>query len=220
MIYKWLFDLSPLFPSFNLFQYITFRSFLAFFTSFFVCWFLGHLFISKIGKNNFKERINSDGPSSHEIKGGIPTMGGSFILLGLLAVCFLWVHLFHPLVWGTLLIVFGFSLVGLWDDIIKIKQQNFKGLAPGKRLGLEFAICFIVLFFLIRSGHLSPFCIFLYLKMSVLTWAGLIFCLLSFVITGCANGVNFNGWFGWFGCISRFDLLCLTGCIFLFGRSL
>lgn len=190
MIYKWLFDLSSVFPSFNLFQYITFRSFLAFFTSFFVCWFLGYLFISKIGKNNFKERINSDGPRSHAVKGSIPTMGGSFILLGLLAVCLLWVNLSHPLVFGTLFIVFGFSLIGLWDDIIKIKKQNFKGLAPGKRLGLEFLICFIILFFLARSHHLSTI---LYIPVFKdisfdLGWGYILFA--SFVITGCANGVN------------------------------
>lgn len=189
MIYKWLFDLSSTFPFLNLFQYITFRSFLAFFTSFFVCWFLGHRFID-MGKKNFGEIINSDGPDSHDSKTGIPTMGGSFILAGLLAVCFFWVNLSHPLIWGTLLIVYGFSLVGLWDDLVKIKQKNFRGLPPRWRLILEFSLCFIVLSFLVSSGYLSSV---LYIPVFKnvsfdMGWAYILFG--SFVITGCANGVN------------------------------
>ena len=117
-------------------------------------------------------------------------MGGSFILLGLLPVCFLWINISHPLVWGTLLIVYGFSLVGLWDDLIKIKQKNFKGLPPRWRLALEFLLCCIVLSFLTQLGHLSTeLYIPVFKDVSFdLGWAYILFA--SFVITGCANGVN------------------------------
>ena len=124
MIYKWLFELSSSFPVFNLFQYITFRSFLAFFTSFFVCWLLAYFFIHKISKKSFGERINTDGPSSHHKKKGTPTMGGGFMLLGLLTVCLLWVDLSQPLVQATMILVYGFAIIGLWDDLLKLKKEK------------------------------------------------------------------------------------------------
>ena len=190
MIYKWLFALSPSFPFFNLFQYITFRSFLSFFTGFFVCWFLGYLFISKVRKNGLGERINTDGPDSHQKKTGIPTMGGVFILLGLFAVCFLWVDLGEPLVWGTLLIVAGFALIGLWDDLLKLKAKNFRGLRASWRLILEFTLCLTVLSLLIAQGDLSST---LYIPVfKDISWdlGGFYALFGAFVITGCANSVN------------------------------
>ena len=191
MIYKWLFALSSSFPFFNLFQYITFRSFLSFFTGFFVCWFLGYLFISKVKKNGFGERISTDGPDSHQKKTGIPTMGGIFILLGLLAVCFLWVDLGEPLVWGTLLIVAGFASIGLWDDLLKLKaKNNFRGLRASWRLVLEFALCIIVLSVLMARGDLSSILYVPIFKSVFWDLGGFYAVFGALVITGCANSVN------------------------------
>ena len=190
MIYKWLFALSPSFPSFNLFQYITFRSFLSFFTGFFVCWFLGYLFISRAKKSSLGERISGDGPKSHQKKTGTPTMGGLFILTGLFAVCFLWVDLSEPLVWSALLVVSGFALVGFWDDLLKLKLNRFQGLKPSRRLILEFAICLGVLSFLLIRGDLSS-TLYVPVFKNVswdMGWLYVVFG--AFVITGCANAVN------------------------------
>lgn len=190
MIYKWLFELSSSFPLFNVFQYITFRSFLAFFTSFFVCWILAYFFIHKISKNGFGERINSDGPNSHSRKKGTPTMGGGFMLLGLLAVCLLWVDLSQPLVQAVMLLVYGFALIGLWDDLLKLKKENYTGIKPRWRLLLEFCLSFAVLFWMAWAGHVSTDFYLPFFKNVQwdLGWGYLLFG--SFVITGCANAVN------------------------------
>ncbi|MCZ0932095.1 MAG: phospho-N-acetylmuramoyl-pentapeptide-transferase [Oligoflexia bacterium] len=188
MIYKWLFDLSSHFPVFNLFQYITFRSFLAFFTSFFICLFLAHFFINKI--NSLGERINADGPSSHQKKKGTPTMGGSFILLGLLPVCLLWIDLSQALIISALLLVYGFALIGLWDDLLKLKKENYSGIKARWRLIMEFSLSCLVLSYLTHQGHISTILHFPFLKDFSLNmgWAYVLFG--SFVITGCANAVN------------------------------
>ena len=117
-------------------------------------------------------------------------MGGSFILAGLLVVCLLWINISHPLVWGTLLIIYGFALVGVWDDLIKIRKENFRGLPPRWRLLLEFLLCSIILSVLVYLGHLSTV---LYIPVFKdvsfdMGWTYILFA--SFVITGCANGVN------------------------------
>ena len=189
MIYKWLFELSSSFPIFNLFQYITFRSFLAFFTSFFVCLGLAYFFIYKIS-NPFRENINSDGPSSHHKKQGTPTMGGGFMLLGVLTVVLLWVDISQPLIQAVILIVYGFAGVGLWDDLLKLKKNNYRGLRPRWRLLMELSFSFLVLAWMSHKGHIStnlyvPFFKDLSFQMG---WLYPLFG--AFVITGCANAVN------------------------------
>ena len=188
MVYKWLFNLSSTFSSFNVFQYITVRSFLAFFTAFFVCWFLGRLFISKM--DGFGEEINKDGPQSHHKKKGIPSMGGSFILLGLLVVCILWVDLYSPLIWGVLVLTFGFAFIGFWDDWLKIKRKRQKGVRPRYRLLLELVFSAFILFLLVQQNHLSTMVYVPVFKN--LSWdMGWLYILFgAFVITGCANAVN------------------------------
>ena len=190
MIYKWLFALSPSVPFFNLFQYITFRSFLSFFTGFFVCWFLGYFFISRTRQNGMVEKISADGPHSHQKKKGVPTMGGIFILLALLTVCFLWVDLSEPLVLSALLVVAGFASVGLWDDLLKLKTGNFRGLPARWRLILEFVLCLVVLLILMIRGDLSSI---LYVPVfKDVSWdlGGFYAVFGALVITGCANAVN------------------------------
>lgn len=190
MIYKWLFEFSSSFPVFNLFQYITFRSFLAFFTSFFVSWLMAYFFIHKISKKGFRERINSNGPSSHRKKKGIPTMGGGFMLIGLLAVGLLWVDLSQPLIQATMLMVYSFALIGLWDDLLKLKKENYTGIKARWRLLMEFSLSFVILAWISHEGHIStvlhiPFFKDLSWDMG---WYYLLFG--AFVITGCANAVN------------------------------
>ena len=190
MFYKWLFELSPDVSAFNLFQYITFRSFLAFFTSFFICWLLGRLFITKVKSKNLGEKVNTDGPSSHQKKSGIPTMGGAFVLLSLLTVCFLWVNLSNPLLLATIVIVYSFAFIGLWDDLLKIKKKNFKGILPRWRLLIEVAICFAVLFYLGNQNVISTTLYVPFLKDVSWDMGWLYFLFGAVVITGCANAVN------------------------------
>ena len=188
MIYKFLFEFSDQHQFFNLFQYITFRSFLAFFTSFFTCLLLGHFFIKKL--NRFGEKINTDSPNSHQKKTGTPTMGGGFMLLSLITACLFWIDLSETLVLSSLFIIYSFALIGLWDDILKFRKSNFKGIKIRWRLFLELSLSSLTLYYLTSQGYLSTDLRFPFFKdFSLdLDWAYILFG--AFVITGCANAVN------------------------------
>ena len=88
MLYQFLFNYSHHFSVFNVFRYITFRTFVAFFTAFLVCWLFGPYFIRTLKKRHFKQSIRDDGPQTHKKKQGTPTMGGGLILLGVLIPTF------------------------------------------------------------------------------------------------------------------------------------
>ncbi len=190
MVYKWLFDLSDFISGFNVFRYITFRSFLSFLTSFLICWLFAPYFIRKLNKKAFGEKINTDGPDSHQKKSGTPTMGGGLVLFALLFTSFLWVDLSQPLVWGSLAMLVGFGAVGFWDDLLKSRWKNFKGIPPRYRLLYEFAISSTMLAVLLHTAQIEstlyvPFFKDLFFDLS---WFYIIFG--SLVITGCANAVN------------------------------
>ena len=190
MIYKWLFELSHQFSLFNVFQYITVRSFLAFFTAFFVCWFLGPYFIQRMKKKLLSEKINTSAPDTHVKKTGTPTLGGCLILICLCLSLLLWIDLSQPLVWTVVGITFGFALVGFWDDWIKIHHKHLKGLSGKRRLIIEFLISGLALFLLCYFEVVTTTLHFPFFKNVVvdLGWGYVLFG--SFIIVGFANSVN------------------------------
>jgi phospho-N-acetylmuramoyl-pentapeptide-transferase len=190
MLYQWLVGFSENVSAFNVFRYITFRSFLAFFTAFFVCWFFGPLFIRRLVKKQVGQTIREDGPKTHLKKAGTPTMGGGLILIGVFVPALMWVDVTNPLVLAVLFVTITFGLIGYIDDKLKVTKKNTKGL-PGKlRLFLEFAITISVVAFLQHKGNLQPYLYVPFLKSVYfdLSWFFPLFAAL--VVVGCANAVN------------------------------
>lgn len=190
MLYHWLFSLSDQISAFNVFRYITFRTFIAFFTGFFVCWWVGPYFIRNLVKKQVGQQIREEGPQSHKKKAGTPTMGGGLILIGLLVPAVLWVDLLDPLVWAVLTVTLGFGYIGYVDDSLKVSKKNTKGL-PGKlRLLAEFAISAIVVGVLIGHYDFSTLVNVPFFKNAAVDigWWYVPFAALA--VVGCANAVN------------------------------
>ena len=190
MVYNWLFELSDTFSTFNVFRYITFRSFLSFFTAFFVCWILGPYFIESMKRSLLSEKINKDAPFTHLKKTGTPTMGGVLILICLLVSVFFWTNLFEPLVCAVLVVTLSFALIGFWDDWLKVRRHNVKGLSGRLRLFLEFLISSAALFVLCYFQVIDTVLYLPFFKNISfdLSWGYILFG--SFIIVGFANAVN------------------------------
>ena len=109
------------------------------------------LFIRFLVHRGYGQFIRDDGPTSHHIKRGTPTMGGAVIILAALAA-YTVAHLItlrQPTVSGVLVLFLmsGLGLVGFLDDFIKISKQRSLGLRAGSKLaGQSFvSITFAVL---------------------------------------------------------------------------
>ncbi len=190
MLYQWLYNLADEFSPLNVFRYITLRSFLAFFTTFFICLWWGPKFIQKLKEKHFGQSIREDGPQTHKVKAGTPTMGGGLILLSLLLPVFLWIDLVNPLVWGTLVVTWGFGLIGYIDDHLKVSKKNPKGLSGKIRLIGEFLISAGMIFILIRFYNFSTTVYIPFFK-NIFFDLGYYYVLFgSLVIVGTANAVN------------------------------
>ena len=136
------------------------------------------------------EPINKEGPDSHQKKEGTPTMGGGLILSALIAASLLWVDLFQPLVLGALFMLLAFGAIGFWDDFIKSRFHNFKGVSARVRLIYEFAVSSALIAVLLYTGNIDSVLYVPFFKdlSFELSWCYILFG--SFVITGCANAVN------------------------------
>lgn len=124
-----------------MFQYLTFRTGGAVITSLLISFLLGpHLIAWLKSKQGAGQPIREDGPETHFVKKGTPTMGGALILIALTCSTLLWANIMSGFVWAVLTVTIGFGAIGFYDDYLKLTKRNSKGL-PGKlKLLLQFLI--------------------------------------------------------------------------------
>ncbi|NTJ67218.1 phospho-N-acetylmuramoyl-pentapeptide-transferase [Agrobacterium rhizogenes] len=190
---------STHFRFFNLFRYITFRTGGALFTSALIVFLFGPRIISSLRVRQGKgQPIRADGPQTHFKKAGTPTMGGLMILAGIVVSSLLWADLANVYVVATLLVTLGFGAIGFYDDYLKVTKQSDKGFSGRARLGIEFVIAAIAVYFMMTTALSSgpagstfgSSVAFPFFK-SLLLNLGMFFVLFgAFVIVAAGNAVN------------------------------
>jgi phospho-N-acetylmuramoyl-pentapeptide-transferase len=199
-MFYWLIDLSNTVPGFaplrsilNVFRYITFRTggamvTGALFVFLFGPWIIDHLRLRQ-GKG---QPIRTDGPQSHLVKKGTPTMGGLMILSGLVVATVLWANPLNPYVWIVLAVTLGFGFVGFYDDYLKVTKQSHSGFAGRIRLLIEAVIALAACYALIRLGR-EPFSTSLvipFFKDVAMNFGWFFAVFGAFIIVGAGNAVN------------------------------
>ncbi|MFA5435665.1 MAG: phospho-N-acetylmuramoyl-pentapeptide-transferase, partial [Candidatus Neomarinimicrobiota bacterium] len=104
MLYKILYPLKDHVSWLNLMGYISFRSAGAAITALLITFFLGPLIIRALRRHHIGETIRSDGPETHKVKAGTPTMGGLIIHLAVVVPVLLWADISNRYVLLTLLV--------------------------------------------------------------------------------------------------------------------
>jgi len=136
VLYHVFYHLSSIFTPFNVFQYITFRLGGAILTSLFVCFVTAPYIIKKLTNFEVKQIVRNNGPAMHLAKSNTPTMGGIIILLSVVLSTLLWARLDNRFIIWLLTGTFWFGLLGFYDDYLKFKKKNVKGLSTkGKLFG-------------------------------------------------------------------------------------
>ncbi len=136
MLYHLLFPLHATYSFFNVFRYITFRTIYASITALLLCFILGPWLIRELEAKQIGQTIRTDGPESHQVKAGTPTMGGLLIVLASVVPTLLWANLYNPYIWIVVFVTVGFGAIGFIDDYKKVIKKDSKGLSPrGKLLG-------------------------------------------------------------------------------------
>jgi len=193
MLYHLLLPLSENFNLFNLFRYITFRTAGATVTALLISLILGPLVIRKLRDRQVAERIRDDGPASHKVKEGTPTMGGIIILFSVVIPTLLWADLTNAYTQLILLVTISMGLIGFMDDYLKAIRHQPKGMVGKKKLAGQVALG-LLLGVLLRvfppSENFGTASDILFFKNYLVNFGVFYIPLVILVITGASNAVN------------------------------
>jgi phospho-N-acetylmuramoyl-pentapeptide-transferase len=190
VLFHLLYPLHTTYSVFNVFRYITFRAAMAALLALLISFIFGPRLIRALVEKQVGQQIRGDGPASHSVKAGTPTMGGVLIILALVLSTLMLADIGNAYVLTALFGTLGFGVIGFFDDYLKLTRKNSDGLPPRYKLLGQLSVAFVValvLYFLPRfSEHVAlPF---------VKTFSfdlGLLYIPFAMiVIVGASNAVN------------------------------
>lgn len=193
MFYALAAPLSSLYSGFNIFRYLTVRSFGALLTALSLSLLFGEKVIRWLKRHQGSgQPIRADGPQQHLAKKGTPTMGGLLILGTTLAGVLLWGDLRNPFIHLSLAVMISFGLIGAYDDWIKLSTGRPNGLKSRWKMVLQSGLAVMTTLFVVR---LTPSDLAMQITLpffkNVTISLGLLYYLWGLcVIAGTSNAVN------------------------------
>ncbi|MEA2048418.1 MAG: phospho-N-acetylmuramoyl-pentapeptide-transferase [Campylobacterota bacterium] len=183
-----LYELSQLL-NINLFGYISVRAGVAFFIAFILTLFVMPKYLAWALAKNANQPISKYVPA-HEGKRHTPTMGGAVFISATLIAALLTVDLTNLYIWGGLITLLGFGLVGFKDDLGKVLAgDNLEGLTPKGKMLLQTFIAVLATGILLYTGFPTEFYVpFLKTPLFDLGYVAIPFWVLVFLAT--TNAVN------------------------------
>jgi phospho-N-acetylmuramoyl-pentapeptide-transferase len=115
--------------AFNVFNYITLRAVLATLTALTISFIAGPPVIRWLTAKKIGQAVRNDGPQTHLVKSGTPTMGGALILISMAISTLLWADLSNRFIWIVMIVTLGFGIVGWVDDWRKVVYRDPKGMS-------------------------------------------------------------------------------------------
>lgn len=112
--------------------------------AFVVAILIGKLMIPFLRRLKFGQHERTDGPKSHLVKEGTPTMGGIFIVLGVAAAMLVFFGEISVYGWVALLGALAYCLIGFIDDLIIVLKKRNLGLRPKQKLVAQFIFAVLI----------------------------------------------------------------------------
>jgi len=185
--------LIKIFTPFNVFIYLTFRSAFAALTTLLICFIFGGKIIELLRRLKIGQSIREDGPQTHLLKSGTPTMGGVFIILSVVIAMLFWGDLRNKVIWIVMGAFLAFGAIGFFDDYLKVTRHNSAGLPAWAKLAGQFAVAITVVLVIYFSGDENTTALYIpFLKNPLVDmgWLWIPFAVL--LVVGESNAVNFS----------------------------
>lgn len=173
-------------------DYITFRAILGAITALVIALVFGPRVIQRLTSMSIGQVIRDDGPQSHLVKAGTPTMGGVLILFSITLSTLLWADLTSRYVWVALIVLLGFGGIGWVDDYRKLVRKDPRGLPARWKYLSQSVIGFGVAVFLYMTQQYTTETqlIVPFFKDIIIPLGGFYILLTYLVIVGSSNAVN------------------------------
>ncbi|MGB4346501.1 MAG: phospho-N-acetylmuramoyl-pentapeptide-transferase [Burkholderiaceae bacterium] len=135
----------------RVFNFITFRAVFATLTALLIGLIFGPAVIRMLTRLKVGQAVRTDGPQTHLIKSGTPTMGGALILIGIAVSTLLWGDWSNRFMWPVLIVTLGFGAIGWVDDYRKVVYKDPKGMASREKYFWQSVIGLAAAFYLAFS---------------------------------------------------------------------
>ncbi|MDR3174831.1 MAG: phospho-N-acetylmuramoyl-pentapeptide-transferase [Treponema sp.] len=193
MFLEFLYPLTKYQTAFNVFMYLTFRGAYAALTTLLITYICGPKIIEALRKLKVGQAVRSDGPATHLVKTGTPTMGGIMIILSILIAMMLWQDLHNEKVILAIISLTAFGLIGFLDDYLKVTRHNSKGLPAWAKLTGQFIVAAgVVLFLYFNGGEEISYLYLPFFKNPVVDMGVLWIPFGILLVVGESNAVNFS----------------------------
>ena len=149
---------------------------------------LGFFAIPLLKKLKARQSIREEGPKSHRIKSGTPTMGGLFMLLSAVLVV-IFNKMIDPSVLWLLFLTLGHGLLGFLDDFIKAEKKRNLGLTAKQKMLGQIILAVLFCWGVVDTLHL-PFSIAIPFTHTDISIGLLYYPFVVLVIVGASNAVN------------------------------
>jgi phospho-N-acetylmuramoyl-pentapeptide-transferase len=155
---------------------------------------LGSTFITFLQSRSFGQFVREEGPQTHLIKAGTPTMGGVVMLMGLLGALAV-VARFNAATLATLVLVAVVAGIGLYDDWQKISKKRPEGLSARYKFLLLTLAVVLADVIAVRYVGVTQTVLVPYFDLSLVLGPGIVgvalfSVFLLLVIAGTTNAVN------------------------------
>ena len=195
MFYEWVYPLHELpgMSALNVFRHITFRAAYAAITALLVCFVLGPPMIEWLRRVRLGQKIREDGPQSHLIKSGTPTMGGIVIVTAIVLPVLLWGNFHSRALWLAVLATLWLGALGFLDDWLRVVKGLPKGLLGRYKLVGQIVLgglIGVILLAFPESGLPATTTHVPFLKFRFIDFGILFVPFVILVVTGSSNAVN------------------------------
>ena len=123
--------------AFQVFNYLSLRAVMAALTALAIGFMAGPATIRYLKAMKMGQAVRTDGPKTHIVKDGTPTMGGVLILIAIGLSTLLWMDLSNRFVWVVLFVTLGFGWIGWVDDYRKVVHHDPKGMSAKEKFGWQ-----------------------------------------------------------------------------------
>ena len=185
-------QLETLDVGFAVFQYITLRGILSAVTALLISLLIGPRMIRYLDSLQIGQAVRTDGPETHLVKSGTPTMGGALIIVAIVTSSLLWGRLDSRYLWVAVVTTVAFGAIGWIDDYRKVVEKDPRGLPARWKYFWQSLVGFAAAIALFVTAQ-QPAETTLYVPFfkDVAIPLGLLFIPFSYlVIVGSSNAVN------------------------------
>lgn len=170
-------------------QFNLYTSIYAILIAFFANVVLCPIVIPFLTKLKFGQNIRDDGPQSHFVKAGTPTMGGITILISLIISALFFIKQNYDCI-IVLFVTIGYGIIGFIDDYIKVVKKRSLGLRAYQKIIGQLFITTIFLIYIYKYSNIGTDIYIPFTDGKTIELGFLFIPFFFFVMVGTVNSVN------------------------------